>query len=137
MKGATGPMDFETLARQHKDAVYRQMVRACGNREDAEDVLIEALLRAHRSLDALGAQEAFRTWLARIASRVCWQLRQREALLPVLQLSRLKDEGLEAVDLSPSAEDRARVAEMKRILMDALTSLPADLRAVYEFRAIE
>lgn len=34
-------MEFETLANQHKDKVYRQMIRACGNREDAEDVLIE------------------------------------------------------------------------------------------------
>ena len=43
-------MDFERLSHQHKDAVYRQMVRVCGNREDAEDVLIEALLKAYRSL---------------------------------------------------------------------------------------
>ena len=38
-------MDFEALANEHKDAVYRQMLRACGNREDAEDVLIKALFR--------------------------------------------------------------------------------------------
>ena len=40
--------DFEALTRQHKDAVYRQMLRVCDNREDAEDVLVEALLKAHR-----------------------------------------------------------------------------------------
>ena len=40
--------DFELLTKQHKDAVYRQMIRACGNREDAEDVLVEALLKAER-----------------------------------------------------------------------------------------
>ena len=68
-------MDFERLSHQHKDAVYRQMVRVCGNREDAEDVLIEALLKAYRSLGDLAAPEAFRAWLARIANRVCWQLR--------------------------------------------------------------
>ena len=42
-------MDFEALANEHKDAVYRQLIRACGNREDAEDVLIEALLKAYRA----------------------------------------------------------------------------------------
>ena len=46
-------MDFETLANEHKDAVYRQMLRVCGNREDAEDVLIEALFRAYRHLNRL------------------------------------------------------------------------------------
>jgi RNA polymerase sigma-70 factor (ECF subfamily) len=63
--------DFETLANQHKDAVYRQMVRVCGNREDAEDVLIEALLKAYRNLDRLRDAVAFRSWLGRIASRCC------------------------------------------------------------------
>ena len=38
--------DFDALTRQHKDAVYRQMLRVCGNQQDAEDVLVEALLKA-------------------------------------------------------------------------------------------
>jgi RNA polymerase sigma-70 factor (ECF subfamily) len=57
--------DFEKLANQHKDAVYRQMVRVCGNREDAENVLIEALLKAYRNLDLLRDAVAFRSWLER------------------------------------------------------------------------
>ena len=130
-------MDFDRLAEQHKDAVYRQMLRVCGNREDAEDVLIEALLKAYRSLDTLEAHEAFRSWLGRIASRVCWQLRRREALLPLLQLSAVEEEGFEAIDAKPSAEDLARLAEMKAIFAAALQSLPDDYRAVYELRALE
>ena len=130
-------MDFERLLEQNKDAVYRQMVRVCGNREDAEDVLIEALLKAFRNLDKLAAPEAFRAWLASIARRVCWQLKQREALLPLLQLSALEEGGSFAVDASPSAEDLASAAEMKRTLFGALRSLPDDFRAVYELRAIE
>lgn len=132
-----GWKDFDRLAYQHKDAVYRQMVRVCGNREDAEDVLIEALLKAYRSLDALAAEEAFRTWLGRIASRVCWQLRRREALLPLLQLSSLEQEGAEAVDPAPNAEDQAGRSEMKQIFTNALSSLSPQFREVYELRAIE
>jgi RNA polymerase sigma-70 factor (ECF subfamily) len=130
-------MDFERLSHQHKDAVYRQMVRVCGNREDAEDVLIEALLKAYRSLDDLAAPEAFRSWLARIANRVCWQLRKRESLAPLLQLSVLEESGGELADRSPSAEEQAGAAEMKQLFMAALNSLPEDVRAVYELRAIE
>jgi len=84
-----GSVDFDTLARQHKDAVYRQMIRVCGNREDAEDVLIEALLKAYRHLDQLRESAAFRAWLVQIAKRVCWQLKERESLIPLLQLSML------------------------------------------------
>ena len=129
--------DFDELARRHKDAVYRQMVRVCGNREDAEDVLVEALLKAYRSLDALTAREAFRTWLARIASRVCWQLRRRQALLPLLQLSALEETGVEFRDPSPSVETLAGAAQLKQILHAALDSLPPDYRAVYQLRAID
>lgn len=130
-------MDFERLAHQHQDAVYRQMIRVCGNREDAEDVLVEALLKAYRSLDDLNEPEAFRAWLARIASRVCWQLRRREALMPLLQLSVLEEEGGALVDRSPTAEERAQIAEMKRLFAAALLSLPEDARAVYQLRAVE
>ncbi|KAA6458185.1 sigma-70 family RNA polymerase sigma factor [Acidobacteria bacterium AB60] len=133
---ACADCDFDELARRHKDAVYRQMVRVCGNREDAEDVLIEALLKAYRSLDALTAREAFRTWLARIASRVCWQLRRRESLLPLLQLSALQESGADVPDPSPSVEAQAGSAQLKQILRDALNSLPPAYREVYQLRAI-
>src|SRR5215467_6672663 len=93
--------DFEALTRQHKDAVYRQMLRVCGNREDAEDVLIEALLKAYQHLHQLSDAVAFRAWLAQIARRVCWQLKEREALTPLLQLSMLEDEGAEIKDPKP------------------------------------
>ncbi len=88
-------MNFEALANEHRDAVYRQLIRACGNREDAEDVLIEALLKAYRNLGQLRDSDAFRVWLAQIGRRVCWQLKQREALLPIMQLSAMESEGFE------------------------------------------
>jgi len=52
-------VNFEALANEHKDAVYRQMIRVCGNREDAEDVLVEALLKAYRHLDQFGIRWPF------------------------------------------------------------------------------
>jgi DNA-directed RNA polymerase specialized sigma24 family protein len=49
----TNSADFDALTRQHQNTVYRQMLRVCGNREDAEDVLVEALLKAYWHLDQL------------------------------------------------------------------------------------
>jgi len=99
-------MDFEKLANENKDAVYRQMLRVCGNREDAEDVLVEALLKAYRNLDTLRESTAFRAWLAQIGRRVCWQLKEKEALLPVLQLSSLEDEGRQFASAAPARKRR-------------------------------
>ena len=51
-------MEFDQLMARHKDAVYRQMVRMCGNPDDAEDVLSESLLSAYRAMQhgLLGTQ---------------------------------------------------------------------------------
>jgi RNA polymerase sigma-70 factor, ECF subfamily len=129
--------DFEALTRKHKDSVYRQMIRVCGNREDAEDVLVEALLKAYRHLDQLRDSAAFRAWLAQIAKRVCWQLKEREALSPLLQLSTLEEEGREIAgrELTPEAHLARR--QMKQLLDDAIAALPPLYQSVYSLRDIE
>ncbi len=132
-----GNVDFDALARQHKDAVYRQMIRVCGNREDAEDVLIEALLKAYRHLDQLRESAAFRAWLAQIAKRVCWQLKERESLLPLLQLSMLEDEGREVPGTGPSPDVQLARQEMKQLLNEAIDALPALYGPVYELCDVE
>ena len=132
-----GSVDFDALARQHKDAVYRQMIRVCGNREDAEDVLIEALLKAYRHLDQLRESAAFRAWLAQIAKRVCWQLKERESLLPLLQLSMLEDEGREVPGPEPAPDVQLARKEMKQLLNEAIDALTALYRPVYELCDVE
>jgi len=130
-------VNFEALANEHKDAVYRQMIRVCGNREDAEDVLIEALLKAYRHLDQLRDSVAFRSWLAQIAKRVCWQLKERESLLPLLQLSALEDEGKEISGSDLPMEAQLASQQMKKLLTEAVDSLPPSYRTVYQLRDVE
>ena len=132
-----GFVDFDALARQHKDSVYRQMIRVCGNREDAEDVLIEALLKAYRHLDQLRESASFRAWLAQIAKRVCWQLKERESLLPLLQLSMLEDERRDVPRTEPLPDVLLARQEMKQLLDEAVETLPALYRPVYELCDIE
>jgi RNA polymerase sigma-70 factor (ECF subfamily) len=127
--------DFEALVNRHKDAVYRQMLRVCGNREDAEDVLIEALFRAYRYMDKLERPEAFRAWLASIGRRVCWRLKRREALMPLMQLSQM--DGFEIPDAGEAPDDQWNAAEMKQLLESSLQSLPLGIRRVYEMRDLE
>lgn len=130
-------MNFERLAQEHKDAVYRQMIRVCGNHEDAEDVLVEAMLKAYRHLDQLREVVAFRSWLAQIARRVCWQLKEREALLPLLQLSVLEEEGQEMPETRTDLEAEAGLRQMKELLTEAIQNLPAKYREIYEMRDLE
>jgi RNA polymerase sigma-70 factor, ECF subfamily len=130
-------VNFDELANEHKDAVYRQMIRVCGNREDAEDVLIEALLKAYRNLDQLRESKAFRGWLAQIARRVCWQLKQRDSLQPLMQLSAYEEEGGQIVDPKDSPELLLAKAQMKEWLTKAVDSLEPEYREVYVLRELE
>lgn len=93
--------ELRVLTTVMKDAVYRQLIRTCGNEEDAEDALVEALLKAYQNLDRLRERTAFRAWLAQIERRVCWHLKAREALAPVMQLSALEAQGVQPVDTAP------------------------------------
>ena len=127
-------VNFEKLANEHKDAVYRQMLRACGNREDAEDVLIEALLKAYEHMQQLNDPAAFRAWLAQIARRVCWQLKEREALSPLLQLSILEEEGAAIKDPKPPVDSELALRRMKELLENAVKQLPPSAREVFVLR---
>ena len=113
------------------------MIRVCGNREDAEDVFIEALLKAYRHLDQLRDDQAFQSWLAQIARRVCWQLKKREALLPLLQLSMLEQEGKDIQNDEPPVDAQLAAREMKEVFRRAVRQLPQLYQDVYRLRDIE
>jgi RNA polymerase sigma-70 factor (ECF subfamily) len=130
-------MNFEELANEHKDAVYRQMLRVCGNHADAEDVLMEALLKAYRSLEQLREAVAFKAWLGQIARRLCWQLREREALAPLLQLSVMEDEGMELASRGEAVDVELARREMKGLLWQAINELPGEAREMYLLRDVE
>jgi RNA polymerase sigma-70 factor (ECF subfamily) len=64
-------------------------------------------------------------------------LKQREALLPIMQLSAMEAEGteLQSADELPDMQTARR--EMKQLLSAAIAALPCAERAVYELRDLE
>jgi RNA polymerase sigma-70 factor (ECF subfamily) len=129
-------MDYDRLVKQHKDAVYRQMVRACGNHDDAEDVLVEALLAAYRALPNIRDENAFQGWLAVVGRRVCSRIQKHEALRPVLSLSGLGEE----IEVADSRQDPVAESDQEELAMcvkKAVANLPEALRDVYLRREIE
>ena len=125
-------MDYERLAARHKDAVYRQMVRVCGNREDAEDVLIEALISAYRARESLRDEKSFQGWLAIIGRRVCGRLKRRESLLSLVSLA----DGVNVCTES-TAEVEAGRKELKNCVLKAIGALPQSYRIAYELCEID
>jgi RNA polymerase sigma-70 factor (ECF subfamily) len=130
-------MNFDQLMVRHKDAVYRQMVRMCGNADDADDVLSESLLNAYRAMHQLSDETAFQSWLAIIARRTCGRLKRREALAPVLHLAELSEHGIEPASDAPSMDSHLIEEETKACLLQVMAELPPLYREVYELRDVQ
>lgn len=125
-------MDVDRLINRNKDAVYRQLIRMCGNHADADDVLADAMLIAFQSLSDLQSEETFRAWLMQIGRRLCWRMKKKQQLMPFLVL----DEQT-AISQSPSADDKLFESDMATCLHYALDQLPPKLRIVYVKRDLE
>lgn len=121
---------FERLIVQHKDAVYRQMVRVCGQREDAEDALATAMMQAFRAADQLASEDAFRGWLATIGRRVCSRMRHNPRIADALEFA-------EEIGLTATEDANFDLVILKGCVRDAVISLPEKYRDVYEKCEIE
>src|SRR4029078_11444358 len=71
---------FEELYRTHSGRLYSLAVRMLGNPADAEDLLQEIFLSAHRKLDSYRGEAALGTWLYRLAmNQILDHVRSRAA----------------------------------------------------------
>lgn len=121
---------FERLVEKHKDAVYRQMVRVCSHREDAEDALATSIMLAFRAAEQLKDDQAFAAWLGTIGKRVCSRMRQHAGMQEALEFAESKsliDHSVETMEL--------RV--LKGCVSEAVERLPIKYRKVYVACEIE
>jgi RNA polymerase sigma-70 factor (ECF subfamily) len=68
-KGELGA--FEEVYRSHSRRLYGVALRMLGNPADAEDMLQDIFLAAHRKLDSFRGESALGTWLYRLAVNLC------------------------------------------------------------------
>ena len=59
---------YAELLQRYRESVFFMMMKMCNNRDDAEDLTIEAFGRAFKKLDQYSPDYAFSTWLFKIAS---------------------------------------------------------------------
>ncbi|MCU0361341.1 MAG: sigma-70 family RNA polymerase sigma factor [Bacteroidia bacterium] len=59
---------YAELLHRYKESVYFMMLKMCSNKDDAEDLTIEAFGRAFKKLEQYSPDFAFSTWLFKIAS---------------------------------------------------------------------
>jgi RNA polymerase sigma-70 factor, ECF subfamily len=125
---------FEELYRQHSGRLYSLAVRMLGNPADAEDLLQEIFLSAHRKLDTFRGDAALGTWLYRLAmNQLLDHVRSRAARTGQLT-DGLDDAGLLADTSSHRLADRA----INRLDLErALGELPEGCRAAFVLHDVE
>ena len=114
--------------------MYRQLVRLCGNHDDAEDALIEALLKAYKASETLRDEGAFRAWLNAIARRACLRLKKKDALLSRVSLTELEQSGFQLAEASPGP---SMMMAMSDCVKQALGNVPEIYREAYVLRDLE
>jgi RNA polymerase sigma-70 factor, ECF subfamily len=133
---------FEELVRRYDRNVFRIAQHITQNREDAEDVVQDAFLKAYTNLKQFQGQSKFYTWLVRIAvNEALMKLRKRKASKTVsIDEDVETDEGFvprEVTDWSPNPEQLYKQAELGDILEKTIQGLPAGFRTVFVLRDVE
>jgi RNA polymerase sigma-70 factor (ECF subfamily) len=111
------------------------------NREDAEDAMQDAFMKAYSHLNNFQEDSRFYTWLVRIAANeALMRLRKRRPNQVSLDEPVEGEDDLmprEIQDWGPSPEQRLAQSEMHKILDQVIDQLDPDFRTVFVLRDIE
>ena len=133
---------FEQLIGKYDRNVFRIAQHITQNREDAEDVVQDAFLKAYQNLNKFQGNSKFYTWLVRIAvNEALMRLRKRKADKTVSMDEDVETEDgsmpREVADWSPNPEQLYGQSELGDILGKTIQGLPASFRTVFVLRDVE
>lgn len=133
---------YEQLVRKYDRNIFRIANHITQNREDAEDVVQDAFLKAFQALDRFQGQSKFYTWLVRIAvNEALMRLRKRRNAKTVSMDEDVEtEEGSmprEVADWSPNPEQQYRTSELNDILTKTINGLSPGFKTVFVLRDIE
>jgi len=133
---------FEQLVKRYDRKLLRIAQCVTHNREDSQDAVQEAFLKAYQNMAEFREDSQFSTWLIRITlNQSLMKLRKQRAVREVsLDEGFQADEDIlpiELTDWAPDPEQLYRASELRNILIKALKELRPVLRAVFVLRDIE
>src|ERR1700686_4474278 len=133
---------FEQLVKRYDRKLLRIAQHITHNREDAEDIVQEAFLKAFQYLDQFREDSKFSTWLIRITlNQSLMKLRKWRPTREISIDNDFQREGdnlpIDVADWAPNPEELYRAAELREILRKTLQELGVGLRVVFVLRDME
>ena len=113
---------FGLLIDRYRATTYAFAASLTGNREDAEDIVQEAFVRAYLALERFRAGGRWSTWLMRIVQNLCRDSIRRKNVRRTAELT--DDEEY----CAPTPEERILEIEGRNVLLDRIVTLPEKFR---------
>jgi RNA polymerase sigma-70 factor (ECF subfamily) len=138
---------FDRFVETFRTKLFQYSFLMCGQREDAEEVAQETLLKVFESFDQLREPERVKGWVFRIAKNACLMKRRKSVFAPAHELSLEQlmpasdDDGghrrLQIADWSELPDSQVLRSELREVLDQAIAELPEIYRAVILLRDVE
>jgi RNA polymerase sigma-70 factor (ECF subfamily) len=141
------PGAFDQLVDEYGGRILGFGIRMCGEREDAQDVVQETLIKAYEKLRQLQHPKALRSWLYKVAANACLMKRRKGKYEPTSEIPlddlrpspRPGAEGLpvEIPDPAELPDEELARREVRERVRHAIAQLPPHYRIVVLMRDIE
>jgi RNA polymerase sigma-70 factor (ECF subfamily) len=133
---------FEQLVKRHGSRLLRISQTVTRNREDSEDAVQEAFLKAFQNLGEFREDSQFSTWLIRITvNQSLMKLRKQRAHKEVSLDEDFESDGstlpVDVPDRAPNPEQLCWASELRDILVRTVEELRPILRTVFVLRDVE
>lgn len=134
------PGALESFLELFRRKVYQYSYLNCGQREDAEEVAQETMMRVCAHVDQLREPEHVKTWVFQIARNVCFVKRRKSEYAPSEEMS-LDDlpahwAGM-VRDRTEGPDSAAYHSELRKMLAKAIHELPDIYRNIVLLRDLE
>ena len=138
---------FERFVAAYHDKIFRYSYAMCGQREDAEEIAQETLMKVFENLGQLREPERLKPWVFRIAKNACLMRRRKSVFAPRSEVSLdelMPDRSgdghgsrLEIADWSGLPDRLAMNIELHERLGKSVHELPEIYRSVFLLRDVE
>lgn len=130
---------YAELMTRYREPVYYTVLKMVHNREDAEDLTIEAFGKAFKNLEKYSPDYAFSTWLFKIATNNCIDYIRKKRLETTSLDNTVTNEDGESMqinikDSSPDPEQSVLKGQRAEIVREAVEQLKPKYKSLIELR---
>lgn len=130
---------YAELMDRYREPLFYMLLKMVNNKDDAEDLTLEAFGKAFNRLDQYTASFAFSTWLFKIASNNCIDFIRRKRM-KVFSIDKTyeREEGNEVTfelkSNTPDPEEKVMFKQEYQIMVDAIEKLKPRYKELIKLR---